>query len=99
MFLISGSQKLFSFVFEIPIFRSAGDVIQQIKKLVCSNANISHDFFFSKLNRVGVRVILLNCLSEFGVQVLSQARDKGMTGSGWAWVVTDGMTGSVSRHR
>ena len=43
----------------------------------------------------GVRVILLNCLSEFGVQVLRQANDKGMTEAGWAWVVTDGMTASV----
>ena len=40
-------------------------------------------------------MILLNCLSEFGVEVMRQAADKGMTRSGWAWVVTDGMTASV----
>ena len=51
--------------------------------------------FFITLH-AGVRVILLNCLSEFGVEVLRQAKDKGMTGPGWAWVVTDGMTGSVN---
>ena len=40
-------------------------------------------------------MILLNCLSDFGVEVLRRAADKGMTGPGWAWVVTDGMTASV----
>ena len=44
----------------------------------------------------GVRVILLNCLWNFGSEVLRQANEKGMMGSGWAWVVTDGITGSVS---
>ena len=44
----------------------------------------------------GVRVVLLNCLSTFGRVVMEQARDEGMTDAGWAWVVTDGITGSVS---
>ena len=44
----------------------------------------------------GARVVLLNCLEVFGVRVLEQARDLGMTRPGWAWIVTDGMTGSVS---
>ena len=45
---------------------------------------------------VGVRVVLLNCLDYFGVRVLQQAGELGMTGGGWAWIVTDGITGSVS---
>ncbi len=44
----------------------------------------------------GVRVILLNCLARFGRPVLLQAAELGMTESGWAWIVTDGITGSVS---
>jgi hypothetical protein len=45
---------------------------------------------------VGVRIIILNAESFFGYPVMQQAHEFGMTGAGWAWVVTDGSTGSVS---
>ncbi|XP_074661552.1 glutamate receptor ionotropic, kainate 2-like [Tubulanus polymorphus] len=46
------------------------------------------------IRSTGVRVVILNCLAVFGSVVLKQARDLGMTSAGWAWIVTDGMTGS-----
>ncbi|KAI8500058.1 hypothetical protein Bbelb_223750, partial [Branchiostoma belcheri] len=42
------------------------------------------------------RIVLLNCLASFGLEVLRQAGDMGLTGVGWAWIVTDGVTGMTS---
>lgn len=42
-------------------------------------------------------MVILNCIATFGRRVLDQARDLGMTEPGWAWIVTDGITGSVRR--
>jgi hypothetical protein len=41
----------------------------------------------------GARVVALNCL--VGLRVFEQANAMGMMASGWAWVVTDGITGFV----
>ncbi|XP_002737751.2 glutamate receptor 2-like [Saccoglossus kowalevskii] len=40
----------------------------------------------------GVRLVILNCLAIHARYVLRQAGELGMTQSGWAWVVTDGVT-------
>ena len=40
--------------------------------------------------------MVLNCLGHFGSQILKQAADLGMTASGWAWLVTDGITIKVN---
>lgn len=47
------------------------------------------------IKNIGIRVIILNCLDVFGEVVLKQAEELGMTGTGWAWIVTDGITGTV----
>ena len=48
----------------------------------------------------GARIILLNCLAEHAAVVLEQARAEGMLEAGWVWVLTDGVTGTVSTsHR
>ncbi|XP_078667092.1 glutamate receptor ionotropic, kainate 1-like isoform X1 [Branchiostoma floridae x Branchiostoma belcheri] len=46
----------------------------------------------------GVRVVILNCLAHHGVRVLQQAEHLGMTRSGWAWVVTDGVTTKNTKY-
>ncbi|XP_033097831.1 glutamate receptor 2-like [Anneissia japonica] len=38
------------------------------------------------------RIIILNCLAPYAKYVLLEAERLGMTGQGWAWVVTDGVT-------
>eukprot|EP00058_Branchiostoma_floridae_P028587 XP_002614078.1 hypothetical protein BRAFLDRAFT_67336 [Branchiostoma floridae] len=43
----------------------------------------------------GVRVVILNGLAEHARVILKQAKALGMTGHGWAWVVTDGITSIV----
>lgn len=37
----------------------------------------------------GVKVVLLNCLHIFTIKVMEQALRLGMTGPGWAWLITD----------
>ena len=46
------------------------------------------------INLPGVRVVILHCEAVVAREVLMQAEDLAMTGPGWAWVVTDGTTGS-----
>ncbi|XP_078692966.1 taste receptor type 1 member 1-like [Branchiostoma floridae x Branchiostoma belcheri] len=41
----------------------------------------------------GVRIIILHCLASYAAEVLRQASTMDMTGEGWAWVVSDGITG------
>ena len=41
---------------------------------------------------VGVRVIILNTIDEYCLEVIQQASSLGMMSKGWAWVVTDGAT-------
>ncbi|XP_077998513.1 glutamate receptor ionotropic, kainate 2-like [Glandiceps talaboti] len=40
----------------------------------------------------GVRVIILNCLASYARHVIRQAAGLGMTQTGWAWIITDGIT-------
>ena len=47
------------------------------------------------INIAGVRVIIMNCLWQFGIEVMEEAHRHEMTGPGWAWLTTDGMTGTV----
>ena len=42
-----------------------------------------------------MRVVILHCEAVMAKEVLRQADALDMTGPGWAWVVTDGTTGSV----
>ncbi|CAH1273760.1 GRIK3 [Branchiostoma lanceolatum] len=48
------------------------------------------------IKAAGARIVLLNCLASFGLEVLRQAGDMRLTGVGWAWIVTDGVTGMTS---
>ncbi|CAH1273266.1 GRIK2 [Branchiostoma lanceolatum] len=43
----------------------------------------------------GARIIILNCVVEYGKVILKQARDHGMVGAGWQWLVTVGISGSI----
>ncbi|XP_078611649.1 glutamate receptor ionotropic, kainate 2-like [Branchiostoma floridae x Branchiostoma japonicum] len=43
----------------------------------------------------GARIIILNCVVEYGKVILKQAHDHGMVGAGWQWLVTVGITGSI----
>ncbi|XP_070561125.1 glutamate receptor ionotropic, kainate 2-like isoform X2 [Ptychodera flava] len=40
----------------------------------------------------GVRLVILNCLANYARYVLRQAAELGMMQTGWAWIVTDGVT-------
>ena len=44
----------------------------------------------------GARVVLLWCMAEQAAVILRQAERLGMTGAGWAWLITDGTTVFVS---
>ncbi|XP_019616632.1 PREDICTED: glutamate receptor 2-like, partial [Branchiostoma belcheri] len=45
------------------------------------------------IQNTGARVIILHCLASYAAEVLRQASSMDMTGEGWAWVVSDGITG------
>ncbi len=40
--------------------------------------------------------MILNCLSEHAAVVLAQAQPEGMLAAGWVWILTDGVTATVS---
>ncbi|XP_066287319.1 uncharacterized protein [Branchiostoma lanceolatum] len=44
----------------------------------------------------GSRIIVLHCLAPYAAEILREASTMDMTGTGWAWVVSDGITGLVS---
>ncbi|XP_066297079.1 glutamate receptor ionotropic, kainate 2-like [Branchiostoma lanceolatum] len=52
--------------------------------------NVEHQL--RSIRDKGVRVVILNGLAEHARVILKQAKALGMTGHGWAWVVTDGIT-------
>ncbi|XP_078700017.1 uncharacterized protein LOC144926857 [Branchiostoma floridae x Branchiostoma belcheri] len=41
----------------------------------------------------GARIIVLHCLASYAAEILRVASTMDMTGAGWAWVVSDGITG------
>ena len=41
---------------------------------------------------VGVRIMILNTHAKYAWPILAQARRHNMFSSGWAWIVTDGVT-------
>ncbi|XP_078684258.1 glutamate receptor ionotropic, kainate 2-like [Branchiostoma floridae x Branchiostoma belcheri] len=43
------------------------------------------------IKTAGARIILLNCGGLLGMEVLRKASTMGMTGTGWVWIVTDGI--------
>ncbi|KAI8506510.1 hypothetical protein Bbelb_159370 [Branchiostoma belcheri] len=45
------------------------------------------------IKNTGARIIIIHCLASYGAEVLRQASSMDMTGEGWAWVVSDGITG------
>ncbi|XP_035671962.1 glutamate receptor 3.6-like [Branchiostoma floridae] len=45
------------------------------------------------IKNTGARIIVLHCLAGYAQQILYEASSLGMTGAGWAWVVSDGITG------
>ncbi|XP_066275121.1 uncharacterized protein [Branchiostoma lanceolatum] len=45
------------------------------------------------IKNTGARIIVLHCLASYAQQILDRASLLGMTGAGWAWVVSDGITG------
>ena len=44
----------------------------------------------------GSRVVIMNCLGSHAEVIMKQAYELDMTGTGWAWIGTDGITVGVS---
>eukprot|EP00058_Branchiostoma_floridae_P025694 XP_002611184.1 hypothetical protein BRAFLDRAFT_88417 [Branchiostoma floridae] len=45
------------------------------------------------IKQTGARIIVLHCQARYAAEILREASAMGMTGQGWAWVVSDGITG------
>ncbi|KAI8481708.1 hypothetical protein Bbelb_405450 [Branchiostoma belcheri] len=45
------------------------------------------------IKSTGARIVVLHCLAPYARQILQESVSLGMTGAGWAWVVSDGVTG------
>ncbi|XP_078618356.1 glutamate receptor 2-like [Branchiostoma floridae x Branchiostoma japonicum] len=44
----------------------------------------------------GARIIVLHCLASYAAEIVREASTMDMTGAGWAWVVSDGITSYAS---
>ncbi|XP_035681483.1 glutamate receptor 2-like [Branchiostoma floridae] len=45
------------------------------------------------IKQTGARIVVLHCLARYAAEILREASAMGMAGHGWAWVVSDGITG------
>ncbi|CAD5116783.1 DgyrCDS5632 [Dimorphilus gyrociliatus] len=70
--------------------------IASVQQFSTSNdiQNVDATEQLQNIKNIGIRVIILNCLDVFGEVILKQAENLGMTENGWAWIVTDGITGT-----
>ncbi|CAH1789877.1 unnamed protein product [Owenia fusiformis] len=69
--------------------------VVSVQQFVVTNdvtLNATHEL--NVIKETGVRIILLNCGLSHAKVVLQQAKEANMTGAGWAWIATDGITGS-----
>ncbi|CAH1789880.1 unnamed protein product [Owenia fusiformis] len=62
--------------------------------VVTNDATLNATRELTVIKETGVRIILLNCELPHAKVVLQQAKEANMTGAGWAWIATDGITGS-----
>ncbi|XP_071946218.1 glutamate receptor ionotropic, kainate 1-like [Antedon mediterranea] len=70
---------------------SIATIEQFLPTPVASNIKI-HEQLLRIRDEKMARIIILNCLAPYAKYVLLEAEKLGMTGRGWAWVVTDGVT-------
>ncbi|CAH1789873.1 unnamed protein product [Owenia fusiformis] len=80
--------------FQSEAARRARKVISVQQFVVTNDVTLNATHELNVIKEAGVRIILLNCELPHAKVVLQQAKEANMTGAGWAWIATDGITGS-----